>query len=90
MKQYTKKELREFVRLGLAVDLTEAEPEKIPATYTKVGFSRGVYGLVQCSPGWCTGYNDYKGTIVAIKAAIKEMREEVKTIPTWAQYERAV
>lgn len=47
-------------------------------------------GLVQCSPGWCTGYNDYKGTIVAIKAAIKEMREEVKTIPTWAQYERAV
>ena len=47
-------------------------------------------GLVQCSPGWCTGYNDYKGTIAAIKAAIKEMREEVKTIPTWAQYERAV
>lgn len=47
-------------------------------------------GLVQCSPGWCTWYNDYKGTIVAIKAAIKEMREEVKTIPTWAQYERAV
>lgn len=45
MKQYTKKELREFVRLGLAVDLTEAEPEKIPASYTKVGFSRGIYGL---------------------------------------------
>lgn len=45
MKQYTKKELREFVRLGLAVDLTEAEPEKIPASYTKVGYSRGVYGL---------------------------------------------
>lgn len=46
MKQYTKKELREFVRLGLAVDLTEAEPEKIPASYTKVGFSRGIYGYV--------------------------------------------
>lgn len=45
MKQYTKKQLREFVRLGLAVDLTEAEPEKIPASYTKVGFSRGIYGL---------------------------------------------
>lgn len=45
MKQYTKKELREFVRLGLAVDLTEAEPEKIPASYTKVGFSRGICGL---------------------------------------------
>lgn len=45
MKQYTRKQLREFVRLGLAVDLTEAEPEKIPASYTKVGYSRGVYGL---------------------------------------------
>ncbi len=45
MKQYTRKQLREFVRLGLAVDLTEAESEKIPASYTKVGYSRGVYGL---------------------------------------------
>ena len=45
MKQYTRKQLREFVQLGLAVDLTEAEPEKIPASYTKVGYSRGVYGL---------------------------------------------
>lgn len=46
-------------------------------------------GLVQCSPGWCTGYNDYNGTIKAIKAAIKEMRDELRTIPTWAQYNRA-
>lgn len=45
MKQYTRKQLREFVQLGLAVDLTEAEPEKIPASYTKVGFSCGIYGL---------------------------------------------
>ena len=46
-------------------------------------------GLVQCSPGWCTGYNDYKGTLKAIKAAIKEMRDELRTIPTWTQYNRA-
>lgn len=46
-------------------------------------------GLVQCSPGWCTGYNDYKGTLKAIKAAIKEMRDELRTIPTRAQYNRA-
>lgn len=45
-------------------------------------------GLVKCSPGWCTGYSDYNGTIAAIKEAVKAMREEVKTIPTWAQYER--
>lgn len=47
-------------------------------------------GLVKCSPGWCTGYSDYNGTIQAIKEAIKEMRSELKTIPTWLQYERGV
>ena len=45
-------------------------------------------GMVQCSPGWCTGYNDYKGTCKAIGAAIKAMRDEVKNTPTWTQYER--
>lgn len=45
-------------------------------------------GLVQCFPGWCTGYEDYKGTCKAIEAAVKAMREEVKIIPTWKQYER--
>ena len=45
-------------------------------------------GLVKCSPGWCTGYSDYNGTIAAIKEAVKAMREEAKQIPTWAQYER--
>ncbi len=46
------------------------------------------FGLVQCFPGWCTGYNDYSGTIKAIKNAIKEMREEARTIPTYTQYIR--
>ena len=45
-------------------------------------------GLVECSPGWCTGYSDYNGTIQAIKTAIKEMRSELKTVPTWTQYNR--
>lgn len=45
MKQYTRKELREIVRLGLAVDLTNASYEEIPASYTKVGYSRGIYGM---------------------------------------------
>lgn len=43
-------------------------------------------GLVKCSPGWCTGYSDYNDTIDAIGDAIKEMRQEAKSIPTWAQY----
>lgn len=46
-------------------------------------------GLVQCFPGWCTGYSDYKSTVQAIKAAVKGMREVVKSTPTWTQYERA-
>lgn len=45
-------------------------------------------GMVQCSPGWCTGYNDYEGTCKAIGTAIKAMRDEVKNTPTWLQYER--
>lgn len=48
------------------------------------------FGLVQCFPGWCTGYNDYNGTIKAIKNAIKEMRQEIKSVPTWAQYNKGV
>ena len=47
-------------------------------------------GLVACSPGWCTGYKDYNETIKAIKEAIKEIREEYKTIPTWRQYQKEV
>ena len=47
-------------------------------------------GLVACSPGWCTGYKDYNETIKAIKEAIKEIREECKTIPTWRQYQKEV
>ena len=45
-------------------------------------------GLVACYPGWCTGYSDYSGTIEAIEQAVKEMRDDVKTVPTWAQYKK--
>lgn len=47
-------------------------------------------GLVQCFPGWCTGYNNYLMTIKGIQAATKEMREELRSIPTWKQCERKV
>lgn len=45
-------------------------------------------GLVKCSPGWCTGYADYNGTIAAIGEAIKAMRDEVKATPTRRQYNK--
>ena len=44
-------------------------------------------GLVSCSPGWCTGYSDYKGTLLSIALAVREMREEVRNVPTWSRYE---
>lgn len=40
-------------------------------------------GLVQVWPGWCTSYNTRIESIEAIKTAIKEMRAEIKSIPTW-------
>lgn len=44
------------------------------------------YGLFACYPGWCTGYEDYKGTISKIKEAVSEMRQEVRNTPTWKMY----
>ena len=46
-------------------------------------------GLVACFPGWCTGYKTHDETKAEIKKAIKEMREEVKTTPTYYQLKRA-
>ena len=45
MKQYTRKQLKEYARLGLARDLTTVDPEELPRHYEKIGYSRGVYGL---------------------------------------------
>ena len=42
-------------------------------------------GLVALYANWCTAYEDYDGTIRDINEAIKVMREEVKSIPTWNQ-----
>lgn len=43
-------------------------------------------GLVSCRPGWCTGYDDYKGTLELIRAAAKAMRADVAETPTYRQY----
>ena len=47
------------------------------------------FGLVACSPGWCTSYYDYNESIKRLKQAIKEMRQAVQNTPTWAQLRRA-
>lgn len=45
MRKYTLKQLREYVRLGLARDLTSIEAEKLPKWFEKVGYSTGIYGI---------------------------------------------
>lgn len=46
MRKYTQKELREYIRLKLARDLTTVDPEELPRHYEKIGYSRGIYGPV--------------------------------------------
>ena len=45
MKQYTKKQLREFVRLRMAQDISDSDPKSITEPVEKIGYSSGVYGL---------------------------------------------
>ena len=45
-------------------------------------------GLVEVWPGWCTKYQDRETTHKSIDKAIREMREDAKSTPTWLQYER--
>lgn len=46
MTKYTQKQLREMVRNGVAVDVTNAtsRAEAVPEDYKKIGYSLGVYG----------------------------------------------
>ena len=44
-------------------------------------------GYVETSPGWVMRYKDYKNTLNGIKKAIKEVRQEVATTPTYRDYE---
>ena len=44
--------------------------------------------VVECSPGWCTGYSTREETIAAIKKAAIEMRNEIHGTPTYRQFEK--
>lgn len=46
MRKTTLKEIRNAVRLGLAVDITSAA--EVPTNYEKIAYSVGVYGLNGC------------------------------------------
>lgn len=40
-------------------------------------------------PGWCTGYADYKKSLLELSAAIWEMHETVKATQTYNKYVKA-
>ena len=37
-------------------------------------------------PGWCTGYADYKKSLEELNAAVYEMRQTIKSTPTYKNY----
>ena len=43
MKKYTQKEIKEFVRLGFAENVTDWT--ELPPCYEKLGYSVGIYGI---------------------------------------------
>lgn len=45
-------------------------------------------GLVAVYPGWCTGYADQEETKDEINEAIKNMKNDIKQLPTWKQLEK--
>ena len=45
-------------------------------------------GLCEVWPGWCTSYKSRNESIKAVKEAIRDMKEEIKGIPTWEHCRR--
>ena len=43
-------------------------------------------GLVKYSPGWCMTYYTQRETIIAIKKAIREAKENIRHYPTYKTY----
>ena len=76
---------------GIAYDNHEdrREAQKEITQIKKFLFECVENGLVCVWPGWCTTYRTAEETRTDIMEAIKEMRDEARTIPTWRNYERA-
>lgn len=67
--------------------IEKKEAQKEVTQLKQLLFDLAGCGFVETSPGWCTGYNDYKQTLKGIKKAIKDIRSEVATTPTYRDYE---
>lgn len=42
-------------------------------------------GLRQVFPGWCTGVSSKPDTLSALQDAIKDIKDDIRTCPTWYQ-----
>ena len=62
MKKYTLREIKRFVSLGVAQDITAASRPAIHEPFEKIGYSAGIYGINGLLQGKSSG------TIYAITA----------------------
>ena len=67
--------------------MEKKEAQKEVTRLKQLLFDLAGCGFVQTFPGWVTGFNDYKNTLNGIKKAIKDIRQEVATTPTYRDYE---
>lgn len=58
MKKIRQKDIREYVRLGMAKDITSAASCEIPVNYIRIAYSAGTYGCNGCLIQEC-GTGDY-------------------------------
>ena len=63
MRKYTLREIKRFISLGLAQDITTASRPAIKEPFEKIGYSAGIYGI---NGGLLQGKSS--GTIYAITA----------------------
>ena len=45
-------------------------------------------GLCVVHPGWCTGYENYRDSIDSVKAAISEIKDDIKKTKTFLQEQK--
>ena len=57
MQKYTQRQLKQLVKSGAAIDVTNANSrEEIPEGYTQIGYAESIYGCGgMLLKGWTTG-----------------------------------
>lgn len=57
MKRYTLRDLKNFVKVGAAIDCNSCSPENLPFGAVQIGYSSGIYGIngalfEDCAGNW--------------------------------------